>query len=198
MRHRVQHGRYRSLMPSSVPPSTQTLPPPKSVTLRPITLADIPALYENQCDPVANEMAMVNPRTREAFDEVWNRIISSPPNRLVARVIDADGEMVGTINCFQRPPSPEEAGLRGITVEELDYVGYWLARAHWNRGIATRALTALLQEVGRRPLYARAARSNTASLRVLEHCGFTITAYHHSPADDPRFPACEEALLLLK
>lgn len=174
------------------------LPRPTSVTLRPIAAADIPALYENQCDPEACRMAMVNPRTREEFDAVWDKIIVTPPPRLVARVIIADGEMVGTINCFQRAPGTEEAELRQVPIEELDYVGYWIARPHWGRGIAGRALAALLHKVDRRPIYARAARSNTASLRVLERCGFTITAYHHSPAGDPRFPPCEEALLLLK
>lgn len=48
-----------------------------------------------------------------------------------------------------------------------------------------------------RPLRARAASSNTASNRVLERCGFAVTAYRESPAD-ARFPACEEALLRIE
>jgi len=77
-----------------------------------------------------------------------------------------------------------------------DAVGYWIARAHWGRGLATRALTLLLGEVAIRPLHARVARTNVASIRVLERCGFTISGYRMSPPDD-HFPACEEALLIL-
>jgi len=32
-----------------------------------------------------------------------------------------------------------------------------------------------LEQVGERPLFARAARDNRASIRVLERCGFVIT-----------------------
>jgi RimJ/RimL family protein N-acetyltransferase len=42
----------------------------------------------------------------------------------------------------------------------------------WGRGIATRALTLLLELVPQRPLYARAASDNVASLKVLRACGF--------------------------
>ena len=37
------------------------------------------------------------------------------------------------------------------------------------------ALTALLRSVRTRPLYARAAKDNIASIRVLEKCGFTVS-----------------------
>jgi RimJ/RimL family protein N-acetyltransferase len=77
-----------------------------------------------------------------------------------------------------------------------DAVGYWIAREHWGRGIATRALGLLLEEVAIRPLHARAARTNAASIRVLERCGFRVTGYEHSPETE-RYPACEEAVLLL-
>jgi RimJ/RimL family protein N-acetyltransferase len=90
--------------------------------------------------------------------------------------------MVGYITCF--------------ALDHKHWIGYWIARQHWGRGIATRALQQLLGEVGVRPLHARAARSNAASIRVLERCGFEVTGYHMAPADD-RFPACEEAVLRL-
>jgi RimJ/RimL family protein N-acetyltransferase len=173
--------------------------PPQQVRLRPIASRDLPALYENQADPVGARMAMVNPRSREEFDAHWGRLLNTPPPRLVARVIEADGVMVGTINCFQRPGLPEEGALvnaAGVVEGELDYVGYWLAREHWGRGIATRALAALLQEVKVRPLRARAASTNAASIKVLSRCGFTITGRHQSPAD-ARYPACEETLFRL-
>jgi RimJ/RimL family protein N-acetyltransferase len=61
----------------------------------------------------------------------------------------------------------EDAGRREVT--------YWIGKEYWGKGIATRALAAYLEQVvTMRPLYARAAKDNTASLRVLEKCGFSI------------------------
>lgn len=46
--------------------------------------------------------------------------------------------------------------------------------AHWGKGIATRALAAFLDLETRRPLEARVAQDNRASLRVLEKNGFSV------------------------
>ena len=54
-------------------------------------------------------------------------------------------------------------------------VGYWVGREFWGRGVATRALAEFLRLVARRPLHARVATDNAASLRVLEKCGFAST-----------------------
>ncbi len=54
-------------------------------------------------------------------------------------------------------------------------VTYWLGKEFWGQGIATRALAAFLGQMTERPVYARAAKDNAGSLRVLEKCGFTIT-----------------------
>ncbi len=75
-------------------------------------------------------------------------------------------------------------------------VGYWIAKEFWGRGIATRALALLLQEVTTRPLHARVARQNVRSIRVLIRNGFTIKRYEMGPETD-RYPACEEAVLEL-
>jgi RimJ/RimL family protein N-acetyltransferase len=73
-----------------------------------------------------------------------------------------DGRVVGSAAVYGEP------GEREVT--------YWIDRAYWGRGVATAALRALLAEVPERPLYARAAADNTASLQVLEKCGFRETA----------------------
>ena len=170
-----------------------TAAPASSVVLRPVVDADLPTLFEHQADPEAARMAVVIPRSRAEFMAHWERLLRAPAPRLVVRAIEADGVLVGTVNCFQRLGLPEE----GAGESELDFVGYWLARAHWGRGIATRALAALVREVASRPLHARAATSNTASLRVLERCGFRVLGYRRSSEGDARFPVCEEALLRL-
>jgi len=150
------------------------------IRLRPPIPSDTAILFEQQLYPESNRLAVTNPRDAEGFKSAWEKNSADPA--ITARVI-LDGDLiVGSVSCFK--------------LDGLDYVGYWIARSHWNRGIATRALSLLLEEVATRPLHARAARSNAPSLRVLEKCGFTITGYQHSPAT-PRFPACEEALLIL-
>ena len=75
-------------------------------------------------------------------------------------------------------------------------MGYWIAREHWGRGIATRALSLMLRLVAIRPLHARVARHNGASIRVLQRHGFSLARYEWSPGDD-RYIECEEAVLIL-
>lgn len=56
-------------------------------------------------------------------------------------------------------------------------VGYWLGRAHWGHGIATRCLRALteygFEKHGMVRLFAGVFEGNAASARVLEKCGYT-------------------------
>jgi GNAT superfamily N-acetyltransferase len=66
-------------------------------------------------------------------------------------------------------------------MDDQDHVGYWIDRAYWGRGIASRVLHLLLQEVAKRPLVATAATSNRASLRVLQKCGFVVERVRLSP-----------------
>jgi hypothetical protein len=115
---------------------------------------------------------VANARDPAAFTTHWERAMVDPA--VTTRAILADGVLVGNVASF--------------VMEGLPSVGYWIAREHWSRGIATRALALLLAEVPTRPLYARAARSNVGSVRVLERCGFVITGYEQSVGTE-RFPA---------
>lgn len=152
-----------------------------TVRLRPVEPADLPTLFANQCDPEGSRMAAVVPRTAENFDEHWREVLAN--ERVIPRAILADDHLVGAISRFR--------------ADDLDMVGYWIAREHWGRGIATRALQLLLEEVTTRPLHARVASHNTASLRVLERCGFTITGRTNEPATD-RYLAAEVVSLILR
>jgi RimJ/RimL family protein N-acetyltransferase len=158
--------------------------PPPAIHLRPVLASDIPALFEVQLDPVANELAGTKPRDRAAFEAVWEKILLQPPaeSGVTPRVIIADGDLVGSINIFPQ--------------EETDSIGYWLAREHWGRGIATRAIALLIDEVPTRPLFARVASHNAASLRALERNGFVITERVNRPATD-RYAAAEIIVLTL-
>lgn len=152
-----------------------------SVRLRPAVPDDVATLFAIQLDPEGNEMAMVKPRDEATFRTLWEGIFVDP--QVVPRVIvDGGGQILGSINCFPR--------------EGLDYVGYWIAREHWGRGIGTRALTLFLSEVTRRPLHARVAAGNEASLRILFRSGFVEIGRGWSEGD-ARLVACDEVQLTL-
>ena len=132
------------------------------VVLRVIHDSDLPVFYRQMNDPEALRMAAFtakDPADREAFESLWKRIRSSGD---IARTILADGDVVGSAAVYGEP------GEREVT--------YWVDRAYWGRGVATAALRELLDEVRERPLYARAAADNAGSRRVLEKCGFRLTA----------------------
>jgi RimJ/RimL family protein N-acetyltransferase len=76
----------------------------------------------------------------------------------VVRTIVADGVVAGNIGCW-----PQD-GQR--------LLGYWVGREFWGRGVATKAVALLVDEVPIRPLYAHVAVHNVGSIRVLEKCGF--------------------------
>ena len=151
------------------------------VWLRPVQPGDLPRMYAMQLDPEANRMAVTIPRTGEAFDSHWAKALADPGN--TTRAVLVGEAMVGYIACFP--------------MDGQDHVGYWIDRAYWGMGIASRALHLLLREVAKRPLVATAATSNTASLRVLQKCGFAVEQVRLSPASE-RYPECEEAVLVLR
>ncbi len=151
------------------------------VRLRPVQPGDLPRIFDMQLDPESNRMAGTIPRTREAFDAHWAKMLPDPT--LAARVVLVGEVLVGLISCFPR--------------DAQDHVGYWIDRAHWGAGVASRALELLLQEVTRRPLIASASTSNGASLRVLQKCGFVVERVCVEPADE-RHPEGEVAVLVLR
>jgi [ribosomal protein S5]-alanine N-acetyltransferase len=56
-------------------------------------------------------------------------------------------------------------------------IGYWLAEKYWNRGIMTKAVTAMVnygfQQLGLHRIHTGVFEYNTASMKVLEKAGFT-------------------------
>jgi RimJ/RimL family protein N-acetyltransferase len=135
-------------------------PVPRSVTLRPVEEGDLPVFFEQQADPVAIRMANVPPRDREAFTTHWRKCMADTTSTL--RAILFGGRVVGHIVSWER--------------DSERWVGYWIGRDDWGKGIASKALRHLLEEVTTRPLTALVAKHNAASLRVLQKCGFTISA----------------------
>ena len=134
-----------------------------NVSLRDVQESDLPIFFEQQLDPDANYMAAFttkDPTDREAFMKHWTAILADDTN--ITKTILFDGQVVGNIACYQ----DEELGQPEI--------GYWIGKPYWGKGIATEALLLLLHYFKARPVYARVAKDNPASLRVLQKCGFTI------------------------
>lgn len=156
--------------------------PAPHISLRPVTRADLPTLFDMQGDPEANALAGTKPRERAAFDSIWARILDTPSGDVFARSIIAADALIGCINIFPR--------------EGAEYIGYWIHRDHWGRGVATRAIALILAEYPRRPLFAQVVAHNTASIRALQRNGFHEIERKHLPADD-RYVAAEVITLKL-
>ena len=131
-------------------------------SLRPVLETDLPTFFAFQLDLEANAMAAFtakDPTNQDAFLAHWHRILADPIN--IIRTIVVDGQVAGSVSSYEDAGHPE--------------VTYWLGKNYWGKGLATRALAAFLAHANlTRPIYARAAKDNIGSLRVLEKCGFTI------------------------
>ena len=101
-------------------------------------------------------MADFPARDRDAFDAHWERVLADPS--LYKKTIVFEGQVAGNIGSWAQD------GRR--------LVGYWVGKEFWGKGLATQALTELIDELETRPLYAYVANTNIASIRVLEKCGF--------------------------
>jgi len=124
--------------------------------LRNVVEEDLDAFFEHQREPEANEMAIFPARDRETFDAHWRRLLAD--DSLIKKTIVEDGEVAGNILSWQQ--------------EGRRLVGYWIGREFWGKGLATRALYELTEEITERPLHAWVAASNVSSIRVLEKSGF--------------------------
>ncbi|MBC7733996.1 MAG: GNAT family N-acetyltransferase [Bacteriovorax sp.] len=130
-----------------------------SIRLREVTADDLPHFFEHQCDLAACRMAAFTarePSNRQAFDAHWARILADPG--VVMRTVMVDADVAGHVSSFVQD------GGRELT--------YWIARPRWGQGTATEALRQFLDEQPSRPLQARAAKDNVASIRVLLRRGF--------------------------
>ena len=132
-----------------------------SITLRPIVDSDIPIFFDQQLDAAANYMAAFtakDPADRAAFEQHWARIRADAT--VMLRTILFEEQVAGYVGSYEQMGEPE--------------VTYWIGKEFWGRGVATAALAQFLEIQRQRPLFARAAKDNVGSLRVLQKCGFQI------------------------
>jgi RimJ/RimL family protein N-acetyltransferase len=145
--------------------------------LRDVIQDDLRTFFEHQRDPEACRMAVFPSRTRDVFMVHWNTAILADPD-VAKKTIVIDGEVAGHVVSWGKD------GRR--------FVGYWIGREYWGRGVATEALASFLEHETRRPLHAYVAAQNLGSIRVLEKCGF-----HRVGESTKALDGVEEVLLQL-
>ena len=127
------------------------------VRLRDVEKPDLEVLFEQQLDPEAARVANFPSRDRERFMTHWTTRVLGDPTVFV-QTVTVDGEVAGSVVAWWD--------------RDRRFVGYWLGRPFWGRGVGTRALRLFLRREPVRPLYADPYSGNTASVRLLEKCGF--------------------------
>ena len=148
--------------------------PQHTIQLREVTGADTSVFFDHLQHAPAQQMAAFiheHPEDRAAHDAHWNKLLAN--DSITKRSIelvhpDADPELVGHIISF--------------TMEGDREITYWIDHHHWGKGLASEALRQFLEIEQTRPLYGRAAKDNTPSIRVMERNGFTLLRYERGYA----------------
>ncbi|WP_238365384.1 GNAT family N-acetyltransferase [Mesobacterium pallidum] len=117
-------------------------------------------------------------------DERLARMTRSIPHPLppgsveafITRCLSPDREEEVWVMDGTRDSGTELMGL--ISLERMEgnqsEIGYWVAPAYWNTGVASEAVRALVEAnpLGNRTYFASVFQDNLASAKVLTNCGF--------------------------
>ena len=95
-----------------------------TVLIRDVIESDLPIFFEQQLDPLANDMAGFPARDRETFMAHWARNLRNASG-IHKTIIYAD-QVAGNIVSWEHDGERE--------------IGYWFGREFWGKGIASRAL----------------------------------------------------------
>ncbi|MDC0773052.1 GNAT family N-acetyltransferase [Streptomyces sp. HD] len=140
------------------------------VRLRDVLDSDLETFLAFEHDPEAVRRSMFTPRPRDAFMKHWRTRVLGNETGLVQTVLVGE-EIAGNIVSWWD--------------DDRRFLGYWLGRPYWGRGIGTKALGLFLELEKTRPLHADPFHTNTASVRLLERHGFRrAEALHHGDAAD--------------
>lgn len=134
-----------------------------TIQLREMQVSDIEDFFLHQQDEDANQMAAFTSKdqgNKELFKKKWIGILDN--DAIVKRTIVSQNRIVGNVMMYVDP----ELNQPEIT--------YWIGKADWGKGIATKAVKQFLKLLPDRPIYARAVADNKGSIRVLEKCGFEV------------------------
>ncbi len=133
--------------------------PYPEITLRKTVLPDLEFFFLFQLDEEANYLAAFtakDPTDKTAYLQKYSKLVNDPAINM--QTILAGEIIAGSISKF------EMEGRAEIT--------YWIDKQFWGKGIATKALTALLENETTRPIFGRVAFDNIGSQKVLTNCHF--------------------------
>lgn len=133
-----------------------------NITLHKTTLEDLEILFLFQADEEANQVAAFNsenPSDKDAYMSKWTRIVANPAINMQSIFIEDN--IVGSVIHFD--------------LGDETNISYWIDRAHWGKGIASKAVKAFLTSTDKKTLWGRVAYDNVGSQKVLEKNGFIKT-----------------------
>lgn len=148
------------------------------------TIADQPVIEAERCDLRPLRLSDIGMIELYASDDRVARMTTSIPHPLppgsteafIKRSLAPGHEECVWVMDAKKTGGAELKGLISLTLLEDDQceVGYWVAPAFWNTGVASRAVGALLaaNPLKCRTAFATVFQENTASARVLTNCGF--------------------------
>lgn len=109
-----------------------------------------------------------HPYTSDDADYYLAQVADAPRDLHLA--LEVEGEAVGSVGVHFK------SDVRRLSAE----IGYWVARKHWGKGLATEAVQVVSDYVFANShicrLYAVVFASNLASARVLTKAGYTLEA----------------------
>jgi len=127
--------------------------------LRPSVVEDIHKFFEYQLDEEANYIAAFtakDPTDKAAYLEKYTKLLHNPTVNMQTIVVN--NAVVGTVTKFE--------------INDEAEVAFWIDKAFWGKGIATKALKMFLEIETKRPIFGHAAFDNFGSQKVMEKCGF--------------------------
>ena len=127
------------------------------IRLREVADADLEVFLAQEHDPEAVRRSRFPPRERERFLSHWRTRVLGDPTVFV-QAVTVDGRLAGNVVAWWEG--------------ERRFLGYWLGREFWGRGVGTRAVALFLEREPHRPLHADPAVANAGSVRLLERLGF--------------------------
>ena len=139
------------------------------ITLRDYQKSDAPRLVllaNNKS--VSRYLGYTFPYPYTEQDADWWLETGSKANNIVTKVIEYNGEFVGSIGITS------QIGWRNHVAE----IGYWLGEEYWGKGIASESLRIMTDYatsfLNYKKLFAPVLKPNKASMRVLEKCGYEL------------------------
>lgn len=135
------------------------------VLLRPVIDSDLDEFFAHR-----QSRGEASPSDYIAFVARWHEQLTDQSVRI--RTLTVAEQVVGYIAHFTRKGLPE--------------VSYELGPQFWGNGFATAALRYFVDDLDVRPLYARAAKDNTRSIRVLQKNGFSAVGKDKFVTSDGR------------